>query len=272
MPTPRLHKGLGRRVDPPDARDYLLREQQAVPLQEIGAPLPNSTDVFVGLNLPVYDQGSLGSCTANAGVLYRRFLAQRFAQYSAPDGDLSRLFLYYQERALPWNDDASQDSGAAIRDIFYTLAHTGVCPEAVDPYLEPEFASAAANDSPADLNGASRYKIGAYHRVPDVATARSCLASGYAIALGFTVYESFEDIGSDGVMPMPGAVEQAIGGHATVIRGYNDSRASFLVQNSWGPSWGERGCFWMLYEYIERADLSESDMWMGHLGAPWRAN
>ena len=268
---PKLGKGLGRKPDAPDRRDLVLRAQHAAPLQGIGAPPPSNADVFAGLNLPVYDQGSLGSCTANAGVLYRRFLAQRFAKYSAPDEDLSRLFLYYQERKLPWNNDVATDSGAAIRDVFYVLAHTGVCAAMDDPYVASQFAS-TWNGTPAEIAGAGSYKIGAYHRVPDGGTARACLASGYAVALGFTVYESFGDIGSDGMMIMPAASERVIGGHAVVIRGYDDGKLEFLAQNSWGPAWGSNGCFHMPYAFLENAALSQPDMWMGHLGKPWRPN
>jgi C1A family cysteine protease len=269
MKTPKLGKGLGRKIDAHDKRDYRVN---ALPHLGVGAPLPTRIDAFAGLNLPVYDQGEIGSCTANAGVLYRRFLAQRFSKYSAGDQNLSRLFLYYQERKLQWNNAVNDDSGAAIRDIFYVLAHTGVCPEDIDPYNPAYFASAVVNDSQKDLEGARIFRIGAYHRVPDAMTARSVLASGYAIALGFTVYESFEDIGGDGLMRMPRKGEAVLGGHAVVIRGYDDEKSEFLVQNSWGVGWGDKGCFRMPYRFLEDEDLSQFDMWMGHLGHPWRPN
>jgi C1A family cysteine protease len=262
--TPKLRRRLGRKADRPDKRD---RHVPRFAHLGIGVPLPDGIDVFSGLKLPVYDQGELGSCTANAGVLYRRYLAQRFAKYSAADCDLSRLFLYYQERLL--DGDPASDDGASMRDVFRVLAKTGVCSEADDPYVAADFASTACNNAPNNLTAAHQYKIGAYHRVPDVETARTVLASGYPIALGFTVYESFEDIGGDGVMRMPTRGERAIGGHAVVIRGYNDVREVFLVQNSWGPDWGDHGCFHMPYAFLEETQLSEPDMWIGHLGKPW---
>ncbi|MGH9352332.1 MAG: C1 family peptidase [Terriglobia bacterium] len=270
MPTPKLGKGLGRKVDAPDKRDSVLEAQQVAPLRVVQAPLPAAVDVFHGLDLPVYDQGSLGSCTANSAVLYRRFLAQKFAKYSAADKDLSRLFLYYQERKLPWNSDANSDSGAAMRDALYVLAHIGVCPEADDPYRPGDFSSDSLNNNERDLSAAVPFRIGAYHRVPDALTARQVLASAYAVLLGFQVYPSFEEIGSDGLLPMPTPGETPLGGHAVVIRGYDDSRACFYIQNSWGHSWGNHGCFWMPYEYVERREISEPDMWMGHLGKPWK--
>ncbi|HEV2418421.1 MAG TPA: C1 family peptidase [Terriglobia bacterium] len=270
MATPKLGKGLGRKADIHDHRDLVLEARQAAPLRDVGAPLPTAVDVFHELDLPVYDQGSLGSCTANSAVLYRRFLARRFAKYSAADTDLSRLFLYYQERKLPWNSDVNSDSGAAMRDAVYVLAHIGVCPESNDPYRPADFSSDSLNNNERDISAAAAFRVGAYHRVPDAVTVRQVLASGYAVLLGFQVYPSFEEIKSDGLLPMPKQGEAPLGGHAVVIRGYDDSRACFFIQNSWGHAWGDHGCFWMPYEYIERSEISEPDMWMAHLGKPWR--
>lgn len=280
MLTPKLGKGLGRKKDAPDPRDFtitsVLSGENPAPggdryIGLIDIPLPTNVDVFAGLSLPVYDQGAIGSCTANAGVLYRRFLAQRFSKYSSPDEDLSRLFLYYQERKLPWNNDVNSDSGAAMRDAVYVLAHIGVCPEGDDPYRPADFSSDSLNNTERDLSAAAAFRIGAYHRVPDAVTARQVLASGYAVLLGFQVYPSFEEIRSDGLLPMPEQGETPLGGHAVVIRGYDDSRARFFIQNSWGAEWGNHGCFWMPYDYITRAEISEPDMWMAHLGKPWKA-
>ena len=61
---------------------------------------------------PVYNQGSLGSCTANAiaGALEFLQMAEGLPQVFTP----SRLFIYYNERAMEGTVDS--DSGAMIRD------------------------------------------------------------------------------------------------------------------------------------------------------------
>lgn len=277
LQTPKLGKFLGRKVDLPDWRDQVYRPTALFADSSHPAPpLPSCADAFHGLNLPVYDQGALGSCTANAGVLYRRFLAQRFSQYSAPDQDLSRLFLYYQERKLPWNNDINSDSGACIRDVCYTLAHVGACPASDDNYDPAQFAS-ARNDTPEEIQQAASYKIGAYHRLLLTDDIRACIASGYAALLGFTVYESFEDIGPDEgyIMPLPKPGERVMGGHAVVIHAYDDQSSApggglFQIQNSWGAEWGENGNFYMPYELLQNAQLSQPDIWMCHLGEPWK--
>lgn len=35
------------------------------------------------------------------------------------------------------------------------------------------------------------------------------------------------------------------GGHAFLCLGYNTKTRLFKFQNSWGPNWGAKGCFWM---------------------------
>ena len=73
---------------------------------------------------PVEDQGQLGSCTANALVGALEFLELKDgAQFV----DLSRLFLYYNERVIEGTVD--HDSGAFIRDGIKSLAKQGVCTE-----------------------------------------------------------------------------------------------------------------------------------------------
>ena len=41
-----------------------------------------------------------------------------------------------------------------------------------------------------------------------------------------------------------------LGGHAVVAVGYDDFKACLIVRNSWGPSWGDKGYFYLPYDYI----------------------
>lgn len=249
----------GRKRDPHDCRDHVLRMMRPNRLS-VG-----EVDVFAGLSLPVYDQGQLGSCTANAGVLYRRWLAQKYPQYSAADQDLSRLFLYYQERLI--DGDVSDDAGSTTRTCCQVICNTGIAPETDWPYDITTFANAPQAK---DTSDAAPYKAGAYHRAPDADTVISCLVSQYPVLLGVTLYESFEGIGSNGLMPMPGSLENIVGGHEMVIRGYSSSRAAFRVQNSWSADWGDAGKLWMPEAYLDNLALSEPDMAIIHLGPPWK--
>jgi C1A family cysteine protease len=91
---------------------------------------------------------------------------------------------------------------------------------------------------------------------------KGCLASGYPFVFGFTVYQSFEsqEVAQTGHASMPLSGEQAVGGHAVVAVGYDDSQNWFVVRNSWGTSWGMKGYFTLPYSYLLNANLSD-DFW-----------
>jgi len=59
-------------------------------------------------------------------------------------------------------------------------------------------------------------------------------------------------------MPEPG--EKVLGGHAVALVGFDDKNKEFIVRNSWGSNWGDRGYFYMPYDYVLSQELS-SDFW-----------
>jgi C1A family cysteine protease len=67
-------------------------------------------------------------------------------------------------------------------------------------------------------------------------------------------------VAKSGIMPMPAASEQVVGGHAVVAAGFDDSKQAILVRNSWGSAWGKSGYFWMPYAYISNTNLAD-DFW-----------
>jgi C1A family cysteine protease len=59
---------------------------------------------------------------------------------------------------------------------------------------------------------------------------------------------------------MPGPAEPAIGGHAVMAVGYEDSKQWFILRNSWGPNWGMHGYFTLPYTYLIDSQLAD-DFW-----------
>ena len=96
----------------------------------------------------------------------------------------------------------------------------------------------------------------------NLADMKGCLSAGYPFVFGFTVYPSFEsdEVARTGFVPMPGADESMIGGHAVLAVGYDDSKNMFVVRNSWGPLWGLEGYFYMPYAYLLDDNLAD-DFW-----------
>jgi C1A family cysteine protease len=234
--------------DVPDQRDYLLSAVLRVP-----AKLPKSVDLRTTCS-PVEDQGQLGSCTANALAGALEYL-ERKDQVTFED--FSRLFIYYNERAI--EHTIHSDSGAMIRDGIKTLAKQGVCSEARWPYVISKFKS---KPGPACYKDALDHQITSYHRILTLDEMRACLAKGFPFVFGFTVYESFESqrVAKTGTVNMPKKGEKSLGGHAVLAVGYNDSKKRFLVRNSWGPDWGMKGYFTMPYNYVADRNLSD-DFW-----------
>lgn len=236
--------------DLPDQRDHLY----AAPVVHL-AKLPAKVDLRAKCP-PVYDQGQLGSCTANAIGAAIQF--DRMKQKLTPNFVPSRLFIYYCERVIEGTVNA--DSGAQIRDGIKSVAHNGDCPEKEWPY---DIARFSLKPSPGCYKDALKYKAVSYQRVVQAPSQlKGCLASGYPIVFGFTVYESFEGaaVARTGKMPMPAPSEKVLGGHAVLAVGYDDAAQRFIVRNSWGKGWGMQGYFTMPYAYLTDNNLSD-DLW-----------
>jgi C1A family cysteine protease len=67
-------------------------------------------------------------------------------------------------------------------------------------------------------------------------------------------------VAKTGKVPMPKKTEKMLGGHAVLAVGYDDTKKVFIVRNSWGSGWGDKGHFYMPYSYITNQDLA-ADFW-----------
>jgi C1A family cysteine protease len=203
---------------------------------------------------PVYDQAQLGSCTANA--IAGAFQFDRRKQ-NLPDFVPSRLFIYYNERAM--EGSVPTDAGAFIRDGIKSVGKQGVCKETQWPYNISKF---AAKPPKSCYTNAMKYKAITYFRLnnANLDELKSCLAAGYPFVFGFVVYNSFfQGDTNHGLVPMPGN-EPTIGGHAVLAVGYNDTTQRFTIRNSWGPTKGDQGYYYMPYQYLTTTSLSD-DFW-----------
>jgi len=245
-----MKKRLGWKKDLPDFRDRVL----ALPAAKKDN-LPPRVDLRPAEHFLIYDQGNLGSCTANA--LCAAFHFNQIKE-GVTDFTPSRLFLYYNERAMEGN--VPNDSGAYLRDGIKSLNKIGVCPELMWPYEISTF-----TDKPIDkcYDEATRNTVKEYARVPQTSEdMKACVAAGFPFVFGFAVLSSFfsEEVSTTGVMPMPQPDDYVLGGHAVQACGYDDDKQVFLVRNSWGETWGDKGYFYMPYDYIADQNLA-ADFW-----------
>lgn len=236
--------------DLPDKRDFLYSAPA-----EVAAALPPRADLRSQFP-PPYDQGSLGSCTANAIAGALQFLELKEGEQPAVMP--SRLFIYYNERVL--EGSVGSDSGAQIRDGIKVVVKEGYCAESEWPYVEANF----IDQPPARCySDALKERVSQYLRLPrELTPLLTCLASGFPFVFGFSVYASFESpqVKATGVVDLPQSGEDFVGGHAVVACGYDQAQRRFIVRNSWGPDWGMQGYFTMPFEYLTDPGLA-ADFW-----------
>ena len=242
-------KRYGWVADLPDHRDHIY----SAPMQVVTS-LPTKVDL-ISQCPAVYDQGQLGSCTANAiaGAIEFDLMKEKKKDFMP-----SRLFIYYNERDIEGTVDS--DSGAQIRDGIKSIASQGDCPENEWSYDISKFAKKPPQKCYAD---ALKHKAVQYQRITRTLNQmKGCLASGYPFVFGFTVYDSFEseEVAKTGQLNMPSAGENVVGGHAVLAVGYDDTQNRFIVRNSWGASWAMKGYFTMPYGYLLDQNLSD-DLW-----------
>jgi C1A family cysteine protease len=241
----RSNRRYGWRPELPDYRDYLYSTIQPK------ISLPKKVDLRT-ICSKVENQEELGSCTAQAIVGGLEFLEckNRTNFY-----DISRLFIYYNERVL--ENSVNEDAGAMIRDGIKTLVRWGYCSEVLCPYITKDFAKKPSIKA---YNEAKRHIISSYHKVLNLKEMLKCLAEGYPVVFGIMVYEGFttEEATKTGIINMPEANESPIGGHAILAVGYNQETQRIIFRNSYGESWGDSGYGTLPYEYINKL---ANDFW-----------
>lgn len=223
--------------------------------------LPSSVDLRPGMdNVPdVKDQGNIGSCVANATATMYETVMDRNSQGAAGrDFTPSRLYLYYWFR----NFEARLDGeGGYLKDAFEVLENKGVCPESLWPYNTPK----QNEQPPVECDKAAQaWKITEYQDLIATPVAQRALAtekvinnvkhsiaSGRPVVLGLIVSKSFVDLRSNkDWRTHTYNLNETVGGHAVCAIGYDDSVQRFLVQNSWGPEWGDGGFFGVEYSHF----------------------
>lgn len=225
----------------PDHRDFVYK---ATPPPHFPPSLDLRPSFF-----SVWDQGQIGSCTAHAiGAQFRYRLIKENLVGWMP----SRLQIYYDSRAL--EGTIASDSGAQMRDVYKTLNLVGTGEEKFWPYDTSKFRQ-RPNQLVYGSAKHSHHKAVQYHKAlnPDV-DWKVALMAGLPVAIGFVVYASFFDTGSDGMMKMPASNESQEGGHAVLIVGWNDGNQAWIVRNSWAASWGDQGYFYMPFSFARNSN------------------
>jgi C1A family cysteine protease len=234
----------------PDRRDF----QAAIPPAGDDAAFPPARSLAAEMP-PIWNQLELGSCVANATariVLHRLVKQGKATLADTP----SRLFIYYGGRAI--EHTVMSDSGLQVRDGLKVAATLGCPPETDWPYNIAEFTVLPSQEA---YRKALNQRAIRYYTMPKTRwNIKWCINNDYPVAFGIPVYESFESEATamSGLVPVPSSEESPVGGHSMVIIGYDDTRQLYLIDNSWGEEWGDKGRCWIPYGYFES---EASDLW-----------
>jgi C1A family cysteine protease len=180
---------------------------------------------------------------------------------------LSRLFLYYEERAL--EGTINQDAGANIGDGMRMVAAKGIPHETDYPYDISKFTQDPGPEVDRlayDSKGATGIN---YHPISSTGSAlitdvEKALTAKMAVVFGGLVSERFCSTQPSGII-MPSSNDVVAGGHCRVVVGHDRAARKFKVKNSWSDSWLDPtagpGCSWDSYDWFTDPEWGASDCW-----------
>lgn len=197
----------------------------------------------------VKNQGQIGACTVFAiASIYEYILKRHYDE----DNDLSESFVYYNVRHKEGKE--KEDTGSSYQDVIESIGVKGICTEALHPY------SSKLSDVPSEeayFDGARRRITKALNVNVDEKDIKSAIQDGYPVAISLKIFDSFHPSSGFVTRPTDNEIKSAdFGYHAMVIVGYSDETKFFLVRNSWGENFGDKGYCYIPYSYVCDPDLN----------------
>jgi len=266
--SPNAAQRIGRKLDAVpdrvDIRDWFYRPT-----------LTTLPDLLVNCNAvpEILDQGTEGACTGFALAAVIQFLmAQR--QIPKKELEISPRMLYEMARHYDeWPGEGYE--GSSARGAMIGWIRHGVCERNVWPHSHfgsKHFTSAVAKNALLRPGGAF-YRV-MHRQVRDVHAALNeagvvyctlMVHNGWSNPTGSTLQITYVDNGNLRTIRLPVIQRQgdADSGHAVTIVGYTYD--GFIIQNSWGESWGEGGFALLPYEDFM---IHATDVWVAQLGVP----
>ncbi|KAH8728552.1 hypothetical protein GQ44DRAFT_724026 [Phaeosphaeriaceae sp. PMI808] len=239
--------------EPTDRDEY--EQYASISVAESAAPAsyPPKIDLTWKMT-PVKDQGPYGSCVgfAISGMIEIVPVAVGVVQ------DESERFIWYNSKNRDGLGNPNSDRGTFISTAVATTQSLGSCWEIRCPYSTPLAAPPASAYAQA-LN----MKVTRAYRLTGVTIDhyKAMLSTGWPVVVGFDIFGDaayqrryiFGDYTNrTGIMLMPPAPRPGrTAGHAVVFVGYDDSTRLIKFKNSWGTGRGDRGYYYMPYDYLQ---------------------
>ncbi len=197
----------------------------------------------------VKNQGEIGACTVFAISSIYEYILKR---YSNEEADLSESFVYYNVRHHDGKE--SEDTGSSFQDVIGSIGVQGICTEHLHPYTH------GLSDTPSE----AAYRDGEKRRITKALNVninendiKSAIQEGYPVAISLKIFDSFNTATGFVKRPTESEIESAdFGYHAMVVVGYSDETKFFVVRNSWGEEFGDKGYCYIPYSYLCDPELN----------------
>ena len=203
-----------------DVRDYKLSVTQE--------EFPESFELN---KIRVKSQGSVGSCVAHS-------LAEVNEYFNREQENINKVmstgFIYGNRR-----NSLSKKSGMYVREALSNLCKYGnVFKEDFNENVEvPEAIELFENRFDSLKEKAFPNRISSYFRLMSDNDIKYALMNYGPVVFAMTWYEGIK-VDANGIMQV-NTKNKKTGGHCMIIYGWN--KDGWLIQNSWGNSWGKQG-------------------------------
>lgn len=238
--------------------DWLALDAANIGMLDFGAAIPGTKDLREPDWWKIGDQGSTGSCVGWAAadsVLRWHFVrARRIARQD-------RLSVRFSWMASKEMDEFSSRPTTFIDGAGTSLKAALDIARNYGAVLEADLPFAPGPGLPRDENtfyaAAAQRRIASYFNLRSVSTVpmieiwRLWIATKGPVLTRLGVDETWDRAGDSGGnldIYQPGTIR---GGHAVALVGYTPDR--FIVRNSWGTGWGDRGYAYASVDYAAQA-------------------
>jgi hypothetical protein len=203
-----------------------------------GRQLENVVDLFASITTvthqehePVFDQGQIGSCTANAG----------FGTMVTGTADAWAVF------QAAWKRHGR--TGPVVEDDCVQLyeLETSLDNSQIPGQYPPDD---TGSSGPWSMMSLERWGlIRSFHHTRSLRTALVALNDS-PVSIGIPWLQSMFDIDSSGTIIVD-QDSQVAGGHQVCLVANDTSRRAAYVRNSWGTNWGQSGHAWLSWDSLK---------------------
>lgn len=216
---------------------------------------------------PISHQGKAGTCVANAWCDAMEILDGLHGNDVVEQ--LSRRFLYWCARS--YTNDTHKDDGTYLRSAAHQLKNIGIFEEKYFEYSDKEELLTSPNKlaSPKldHYTLASNNRLNGFYRIESSSKSERlsyierAIRSNHPVVFSILLNKGFQRVSGNTALGPPKIGETLLGSHAMVVIGVGSDGNDrwWLVRNSWGKDWGNKGYIKINDDYMSQY----IDAWVG---------